>query len=440
MAAQERASKVALKPLVGWSHLQSWKSRLPLIVIPVLAGLGKLAKFQHVEGPADPWEFSLIFAIAAVTGFTKLPFSVTWWLFLVVAYIWETQLLVGVATVLSLSVLLGWYGVRFSNPHAISALWGGSRGRDPSEGGVPQPLWQAWDFFVHLLPCLFMLIRYGPLQPDGGIVTSLTALTALPVNVLWLWGLGLRLSKSSRRLRLWPFGMELQETNVVYCVEPNVPVAAWKWIYGSHWLACSAWAACLLLPFDVLFAYGIFALHGLAWLPFTNAWWAAFLIALFGSDAVGPTFRGIVACCAATVSIGWYGTQILLPYVFESLVKVWVIDAVHRFAPVLSRFLPEKLHGSLMLRVARVGDLFVHLFPTMLAFALFASKITPAVALFALPSNMIYWTCTRTESFEDTNKMYGVNPQPPKFIWSYIYGSHWAFCAATFCICRLTQG
>mmetsp|Transcript_29942 Transcript_29942/g.85737 ORF Transcript_29942/g.85737 Transcript_29942/m.85737 type:complete len:479 (+) Transcript_29942:39-1475(+) len=447
-----------------WSwQLKLWKSRLPVVVVPLLASLRNLAEERRLAGPlaADGFEppartvsglpreasycveFALLCGLAASTGTLQLPFSVTWWLILLAAFVLETDLTVGVATVLSLSVLLGWYGVRLRHPHAVMALWGGSRGGSAApKDGLMWLCWQAWDLVVHLLPGVLMLYWHGPSLSRGPCVPAGIAAVAasLPLNMLWLWSLGGSLPTQpggtwAVRRRLWPWGLRLSETNAVYGVEPLLPDGAWGWIFGSHWLVCAVWAACLTLPRDVLLAYSVFMGHGLLWLPFTNAWWTVFLIAVF-SSGVGPYFRGIAACCGATTAIGWYGTQMLVPYALPCLLGVWIFDPVERRAPtwVSSRIL--RLKGSnAVINLLRFGDLFLHFFPTLTAMILFRGDISRGSALASLPCNLLYLASTRSTKFADTNLIYRVTPEPPAYVWTFIYGSHLAFCGCVFLAC-----
>ncbi|CAE8644262.1 unnamed protein product, partial [Polarella glacialis] len=150
---EEPSKSASLKPL-----LRLWKSRLPVIVVPVLAGLQQLPQERASPPPSEEWssilcQSALLLGIAGFTGYHRLPFSVTWWVVLLVAFALETNLLLGVATVLSLSILLSWYGLRFLHPQAVTALWGGSPGFS-GETFAARAGWQVWDLFVHGVPAI----------------------------------------------------------------------------------------------------------------------------------------------------------------------------------------------------------------------------------------------------------------------------------------------
>ncbi|CAE7760917.1 unnamed protein product, partial [Symbiodinium sp. CCMP2456] len=80
-----------------------WKSRAPLIAVPVLAGLRQLPHRQVAEDTPSSilLEIALLSALAVGSGFVRLPFSATWWLVLLAAFITQTRFILGVATVLS---------------------------------------------------------------------------------------------------------------------------------------------------------------------------------------------------------------------------------------------------------------------------------------------------------------------------------------------------
>jgi len=301
---------------------------------------------------------------------------------------------------------------------------------------------------VHLLPAISMLYWYGPRWTGGssgyapGVVDERAALLALPLNLLWLWALGLSLpARIGCAGWLWPCGMQLSETNVVYRLAPELPWRAWRWIYGAHWCTCAAWAAYLLLPRDALLAYGIFVASGFVWMPFTNAWWITFLVALFVHDA--PFFRGMVACSGATTAIGWYGTRLLVPYAFKSLLNAWIFEPVQRWMPACVSKAVDRMQlqtSSAFFAVARLGDICVHLIPTVSSIFLFADCVSMKVALASVPCNLMYWAATGGERLADTNRLYGVSPEPPNYVWKFIYGSHCALCLTVSGACFAWQG
>eukprot|EP00927_Polykrikos_kofoidii_P035181 TRINITY_DN29755_c0_g1_i1.p1 TRINITY_DN29755_c0_g1~~TRINITY_DN29755_c0_g1_i1.p1 ORF type:complete len:555 (-),score=57.15 TRINITY_DN29755_c0_g1_i1:155-1819(-) len=159
-----------------------WKSRLPLIAAPICVGLRGLVFLQGDGGdydvPLTP-QILFLFVASAGTGFLRLPFSVTWWLTLIVAYALQTKFLLGVATLLSLSVLLGWYGVQVVSPTAFSAVWGGNKWTSSSPLGIPRVLWRAWDSLVHGLTGILVLHWHAP--PFATVVATAVFVCAVVV-------------------------------------------------------------------------------------------------------------------------------------------------------------------------------------------------------------------------------------------------------------------
>eukprot|EP00928_Gymnodinium_smaydae_P036390 TRINITY_DN25446_c0_g1_i1.p1 TRINITY_DN25446_c0_g1~~TRINITY_DN25446_c0_g1_i1.p1 ORF type:complete len:568 (-),score=42.27 TRINITY_DN25446_c0_g1_i1:84-1787(-) len=242
----------ALHPL-----LLMWKVRLPLIALPILAGLRRLAgnapsAYEEFGIFSQCRDLAMLFAISAGTGFFRLPFSVTWWLILIAAFALETQLMLGVATVLSLTVLLGWYGSVLRHPHAICALWScrlAKAAENTSAVNISLGFWQLWDLAVHGMPAVLVLVWHGPgFTWEGrfcaGTVSMTAVIVALPLNMVWFSGLSLAIGKL-------PWAAKLADTNVVYQVSPPLPYRCWRWIYGSHWAACTLWLVFLAFPTGV---------------------------------------------------------------------------------------------------------------------------------------------------------------------------------------------
>eukprot|EP00928_Gymnodinium_smaydae_P018280 TRINITY_DN16967_c0_g1_i2.p1 TRINITY_DN16967_c0_g1~~TRINITY_DN16967_c0_g1_i2.p1 ORF type:complete len:498 (-),score=79.62 TRINITY_DN16967_c0_g1_i2:32-1504(-) len=481
-SAAPAASPQQMQPPAAF--LKFWKSRLPVIVVPVLASLRALPWQQGAASdlPAGgggrmlqaggSWEPLLLIALALATGFWRLPFSITWWLVILAAFALHTELLVGVATVLSLTVLLGWYGVRLRHPQAVSALWGGARGAVSASGAeaagtcasgayhacMPgsQTAWQIWDIFVHGGPALLVLFY------QWRTVTAQAAALAMPLNVLWLWGLGLGKSlrqtsasrgqpgRPLRRPPLWPLAGCLSDTDVAYRVEPKLPEEAWLWIYGSHWAACAIWFIALAFPAaaakeggtlmqEFLFAYGVFLFWGVLRVPYTQAWWTLFLASLYGrhTGRSFPFLEAVTWCCGITTSVGFYGTQMLIPGVFRSLIEVWLFRPVDKWAPTsFSSWLRRLGCSNSFWMFARVCDLFVHLVPTATAAVVFRPNALAALA--SLPTNLLWLVASGCRSLPETNKHYGVEPEPPRYLWTFIYGGHWSFCGAMFCLLGTT--
>jgi len=447
-AAPLAAKKEGLPPFLGL-----WKSRLPLVIVPVLAAFQRLSVRQVPPGASQspqPWELLVLLGIAVSTGALRLPFSVTWWAVLLAAFALETPLLVGAAVVLSVSLLVGWYGLRLQHPQAVSALWGGTRAKEEIVHGSPRwACWQAWDIFVHLLPAALVLWWHGPPlfssaghgEPlRSGAVGLSAALAVLPMNVFWLWGLGtMGMPKQKPRLRLWPIcgGIRLKDTNVAYCVAPELPEDAWMWVYGSHWCVCALWAAAMLLPSDVAVALSIFAFFGAIRQPYTGAWWTLFLAAL---STRWPLLQGMACCCGATTSIGFYGTQLLEPYVFKSLMWAWIEKPAQKLGPRwLGDMFAIALESPYFMFALHVGDLFVHLIPTSLAVLWFWRSVTFQAALVSLPTNLLYLAATRYRTLAATNAIYGVDPMLPDYVWSFIYCSHWLLCVTVMVVCSVLQ-
>lgn len=438
-----KATKESEATGLPW-QLALWKSRLPIVAVPVMASLRSLALNRSEKGLfSEGWlglfaELGVITGLVVVTGRLRLPFTVTWWLILLACFALETPFILGTATVLSMSVLIGWYSVRIWYPHSVSVLWGGSRMRGKEPKGIVRLGWQAWDLVVHMLPATLMVYWYGFNLPGGVWAT----VTAAPLNIIWLWSFGFGLPAQSgdswlQRRRIYPWGLKLAQANEVYRVEPGFPDKVWAWFFGSHLLICSFWASMLLLPTDVTIAYTVFILHGIFSIPFTNGWWTIFIMSLF-SNSVGPVFRGITACCAATVFIGWYGTQILIPYCFQSLVRSWVVKPACKLSPPNISAAILKYEVTIF-RAARVGDMFLHFLPTLTAGYLFYSDVTPVAALAAIPCNILYLFATGSVHIEDTNRIYDARPDPPYYVWQFIYGGHIVFCVVSFLVALVLQ-
>eukprot|EP00931_Biecheleriopsis_adriatica_P003961 TRINITY_DN105703_c0_g1_i1.p1 TRINITY_DN105703_c0_g1~~TRINITY_DN105703_c0_g1_i1.p1 ORF type:complete len:465 (+),score=72.82 TRINITY_DN105703_c0_g1_i1:112-1506(+) len=442
-------------PLPPWSPLQGlWKSRLPVVAVPILAGLQHVtAEEQTREGGylESGLQVLLLCCIALCTGYWRLPFSVTWWLILLAAFALQTQLLLGAAAVLSLSVLCGWYGLRCLHPQAVTALWGGAT----VTSSAARACWQAWDFCVHGAPAVLVLYWHGPSlgifrEQTAGAASFTAVSVVLPLNVIWLWGLCLGIRPDWRSF--WPGSLQLSQTELAYHVSPPLPRSAWSWVYGSHWAVCLLWGAVLVLPREVLLVYGLFVLVGMAWQPYTLGWWCLFLASLWQGGGgsylralSGATagehillLEGICCCCAASTSLGFYGAQLLAPYAFRALLDHWLLQPA-------ARWLPEPVAGSLQhwaeswsfVVVTRIGDCLLHLVPTSIAVVLFFPSLSAKAALAALPTNLVWLASTGSLKLAMTSKIYGVEPPLPGHVLKYLYGCHWALCGALFLFCTL---
>ncbi|CAJ1425875.1 unnamed protein product [Effrenium voratum] len=171
----------------SWTPLQYlWKSRVPLVVVPLLAGLQSLGRAERQDTAlSTALDVLLLVFLALGTGYVRLPFSTTWWLVMLAAFATQTRLLLGVATVLSLSVLLTWYGLRLRHAAAVTALWRGAT--LPRES---QLLWQLWDLGVHLIPALVVLYTHAPCLLGGSWRGAAAAALTAPLSLLWLCGRG----------------------------------------------------------------------------------------------------------------------------------------------------------------------------------------------------------------------------------------------------------
>jgi len=456
------ASQTSLEEDVfgGWpAPLARWKSRLPLIVVPLLTGMRHLPKeavsLSSTFGSALPLvEAALLWTIALATGYSHMPFSVTWWLILLSSLGLESPLLLGAATVSSLSLLLGWYGVRMKWPTAIEVLWGGSRLKGGvAKGSWHRVCWQVWDLFVHLLPATMILYWHGPWLDEHGLhhgaVTKGALLAALPLNLLWLLAASASPHKTKHeaaeaehetieeekvRFRpgfasLWRLlEASLAKTNLVYQVEA-IPDHAWLWIYGSHWAVCCTWLATFVLPREVVFVYLVIGLNGLFWRPYTEAFWILFVSA--GVLLPQWTFlRGMVACMAVPLAMGFYGPQLFYPELFGSLVDGWFIQP---FARLLPGHRAKWFQGFILKKrfwfIARMVDSCVHALPALVAVSLFQQHVTSKVALIALPTNIWWLAATGAKCCADTNRIYGIQPDMPKHAWTLVHGSHWLYCS-----------
>lgn len=443
MSAEIPRSRLQFAP-IWWV----WKSRLPTIVIPVLTTLRRFPgtlTLDDEEGIPHSLQLALIFIIALTTGFYQIPFSVTWWCVLLAAFALETRLMLGVATIMSLSVLLGWYGVQFKHPHAIMALWGGSVGEKEGRGKtvLARTCWRMWDLCVHAFPAVLMLCWHGPSvnhqgETQAGTVCLESIAAALPMNLLWLWGLRAGMSQEATT---WALRLSFTDSNWVYKVVPDLPKTTWEQIHCVHWVVCLVWGAALTLHREVLLAYGIFSIAGILWWPFTNAWWLTFIISIVCGDRM-PIFTSICWCSAAPVCIAWYGVQCFYPYVFQSLAHAWAVQPVKRFAPLWfsDRWLAFAASPKFSV-AARVGDLLLHMLPTLTAAFLFRSSANAVVALISLPGNLVYLASFAfawgARGLADTNWIYGVTPNIPNSAWLGIFAVHWIFCVVVFSACHL---
>jgi len=97
---------------------------------------------------------------------------------------------------------------------------------------------------VHGTPAVLMLLWHGPGLSSSGIVTATAVLIALPLNILWLWGVVFGLGRP-------PWKARLVDTNAIYRISPVLPERCWQWIYGSHAAACALWFVLLVFPTGV---------------------------------------------------------------------------------------------------------------------------------------------------------------------------------------------
>ena len=440
----------AMKAGASWTPVQYlWKSRVPLIVVPVLIALSWHAEEPHADAInlehalcSIILEVLVLVTLALGTGYLRLPFSSTWWLVLHAAFAIQTRFLLGVATVLSLSVLLTWYGLRLQHPEAVSALWAGAP--MPSRGCRVK--WQLWDLCVHLWPALMMLYNHGPslgwnLGSKSGSVTSFSAVVALPMSLLWLLGLRLGLEEVKTQ-----GGLSL--SRYAYRVSPELPTEAWTFVHASHFLVCLTWLAALTLPATALGVTGLFVLMGCVKQPFTTAWWCMFATSLWFN--YGPSWwsvasvpnlqllEGMTCICAMTMSTGFYGAQVLSPLAFRSMVLNWAVHPMAKWFPWMSKPLLRWVETTTFWILARLGDSMLHLIPSIVAVCLFHSSLTFLSALCALPMNLIWLYSAGARSLKATNDLYGIEPPLSPATLHFVYGSHWALCtgAAAFCLLR----
>lgn len=436
----------------SWTPVQYlWKSRVPLVAVPVLIGLQNwhaehpdVTDLTALGGRNILLEVLLLLGLALGTGYLRLPFSITWWLVLLAAYAIQTRFLLGVATVLSLSVLLTWYGLRFQHAAAISALWAGA----PMTSRWCRVAWQLWDLCVHLWPAVMMIYSHGPslgwsAPASSGVVTPLSALVALPMSLTWLCGLSLGLTKDEIR------GGDLSLSRHAYRVSSELPQEAWIFVHASHGIVCLTWILALLLPGIALGVTGLFILMGIVKQPFTTAWWCIFATCMWFN--YGPTqwrsveeaanlklLEGLCCICAATMSLGFYGAQVFSPWAFRSMVLNWAVRPLARWFPSISKALLGAVETEIFWILARLGDSMLHLIPSILAVCLFHSSVTVLSAAVAMPLNLVWLYSAGARSLEATNELYGVEPHLASGTLHFVYGSHWMVCTgvAAWCLCH----
>lgn len=427
-----------------------WKSRVPLIAVPVLIGLQN----WHAEHPSDTdalgtqnilVEVLLLLGLALGTGYLRLPFSITWWLVLLAAYAIQTRFLLGVATVLSLSVLLTWYGLRFQHAAAISALWAGA----PMTSRWCRVAWQLWDLCVHLWPAVMMIYSHGPswtAPATAGVVTPLSALVALPMSLTWLCGLSLGLTEDAIRQG------DLSLSRHAYRVSSELPKEAWIFVHASHGVVCLTWILALLLPGIALGVTGLFILMGIVKQPFTTAWWCMFATCmcfnygplrqwrLVEQPANLKLLEGLCCICAATMSLGFYGAQVFSPWAFRSMVLNWAVRPLARWFPSISKPLLHAVETKTFWILARLGDSMLHLIPSIVAVCLFHSSVTFLSALVAFSMNLVWLYSAGARSLEATNELYGVEPHLASGTLHFVYGSHWLVCTGVAAWCAIDEG
>lgn len=200
-------------------------------------------------------------------------------------------------------------------------------------------------------------------------------------------------------------------------------------VFDSHEAICLLLLACLALPSEVLYANAIFVACGLLWIPFTTAWWALFISALVNSFVSGhhyPLFEGMVCCCGITMAVGWYSTQVAIPYAFGACMNVWVLEPLHKHGP---RWLFSRLPSNTNVMFRVVDVLCVHAVPVVLALYLFGSNMSSSAVLASFPANLVWLVATGANKLEDTNQIYGVRPEPPQWYWKLLYFEHALSCA-----------
>jgi len=179
--------------------------------------------------------------------------------------------------------------------------------------------------------------------------------------------------------------------------------------------------------------------------PFTTAWWCLFVLSVWitGADSrrhESPAvehLKGITCICAATMSMGFYGAQVLAPSAFRSMVMNWAVHPLVHAAPAAKPLLRWAQRDAFWVS-ARLADCFLHFIPSVIAMYLFCASVTVTTAVMALPLNMVWLACTGARSLEATNQLYGITPPLSKLALNYVYASHWALCTgvAVYCLAR----
>merc|ERR1719266_1878025 len=141
----------------------------------------------------------------------------------------------------------------------------------------------------------------------------------------------------------------------------------------------------------------------------------------------------MVWCTALTTFVGFYGAQLYAPYIFSSLVHS-VMERQRWWAPkILYSFATTRIFSVL----ARLADMCLHLLPLSFAMYRFMNSVTATAALVVMPANIVYLLATGYCKISDTNLISQIKPDPPAYMWKFIYGSHLVLCGSIWTVCTI---
>lgn len=185
-------------------------------------------------------------ALFVLMGRVKQPFTTAWWVMFVTC-LWFTygpgaarlgaspaqnlELLKGMTCICAVTMSAGFYGAQVFSREAFpsmvlnwavrpTAKWFPWLGKPLLGWSESRSFWilaRLGDSCLHLIPSICAALAFR------SSLSAWSALSALPMNLIWLWSAG---------------ATSLEATNDLYGVEPPLSKAALYYVYGSHWVIC----------------------------------------------------------------------------------------------------------------------------------------------------------------------------------------------------------